>query len=541
MKLTKEEIVGRAALVDAQLRGADALPEGPSRRSEVVVRRCITAAASEAVAALVQERSRGGPDSFSFEPRALLNRALGDTQPGSFWSGMTSEILAPRLEESLHHWLAMVGLEAGVRFSQRRDGETVVHLVNIRPRAVSQGSPRALERVTQGPTGGAELDPRPVLAAAHQILERVADRLAALGPALRDPAFRSDAGASTTRKLTAELEKAAQQLSVVSKLGVAESSPESRAVQKAYVKLLSALSDPQSYYRSAQLVDDDVRTFQGQQHGVLEWIAGVLSSPERLRRSGFEARIQAALGKIYEQAPLLPPAPRASPPEVFLAGLFPLLPPGALRDPATAHLLIDLGRTEEAARVYEIGGDNYRAMAARRHQAHELAVVFGPSLVTGDAIARLGESAKSLGDATFACAGALRCYKAELPPDHWLVHTAAAKLKHTGEAWLKSLSPGGGPPVEDYARWATEWVDHTNKALDVQGILRRPRRDDGELPKVAQHDDWARALQLEAPLEPPYRWSKKTSAELAVLAELRSAIYGPLPGQDRAGFLTPRA
>lgn len=541
MKLNHQDLVSRASLVAAQLRGTEKLPESPTPFSEAVAQRSVSLAASEAVSLLVQERAKGGQDSFAFQPRVLLNRAVDATTgaPGSFWRGMSDEILAPRLEQALHDRLSLVGLEADIRFRQQRDGESVVQLVHIRPRALPGDSQREMERVTQGPTASAVLNPQPVLTAAHKILEGVADKLAALGPELRDPLYRGDVGASTTRKVTAELEKAAQQLSLVSKMNVDQSTPESRAVQKAYVKLLSALSDPESYYRGAQLVDDDVRSFKAQKHGVLSWISGVLASPERLKSGGFEARIQAALGKIYEQAPLFSAPTRGAPPEAFLRDLFPLLPPSALRDAATAHLMINLGRSEEAARTFELGGDTARAAAARRHQAYELAVVFGPSLVTGDALARHGDHrslANNLGDAAFAYAGALRCYKGELSPDHWLVRDTAAKLEHAGAAWLKKLDPDGARPLDDYPKWAAEWVERTNKELGVAAILGSTHQVDRELPFVAQRDDWAEALRRETSLDPPYRWTKKTSAELQTLSELRSAIYGPLPGPDRPSF-----
>lgn len=545
MKLNPQDIAVRASQVAARLGGVETLPVAPTAYREPLVRRVITETAAEVVAQVVDERQRHGISAFEFFPNRLLNRTLDQgpegLSPGTFWRGLTPDTLAPRLEEALHGALATAGLEAEVRSRLRRDGEAVVELINVRPLPLERRSQQA-ERAAQGPTASraasAQLNAERVLRSAAKIIEGAADKLAALGPDLNTPLNHADVGASTTRQATAELEKAAQQLSLVAKLNLpaGADTSETKAVQVAYVKLLNALRDPESYYRSAQLVDDDVRSFKEQKHGVLGWIAGIIASPERLKSGGFEARMQTALGKIYEQAPLPPPRSRPKVAEAFLEETFPLLRPEALRDAATANFMINLGRSEESARAFEIGGDSGRAAAARRHQAHELAIVFGPSLVTADALLRLADSrraAENLGDATFAYAGALRCFRVELPPEHGLVRLTASKLREAGDAWVKKLDQAKTRPLERYPRWAMEWVDRTTKELGVEAILRSTQQESWELPFVAQQDDWARALQTEIAKDPPYRWAHKSSGALETLKELRAAIYGPLPLPER--------
>ncbi len=542
MKLHQQDIAGRASQVAARLGGVEALPAQPTGFREPVVARVISETAAEVAAQVAQERQRHGISAFEFRPNQVLNSAVdkvSERYPGAFWNGLSADTLSVRLEEALHAALASAGLEAEVRSRLRRDGEAVVELINVRPLPLERKSQQA-ERAAQGPTASraasAQLNTERVLRSAAKIIEGAADKLAALGPDLNTPLHFADAGASTTRKATAELEKAAQQLSLVSQLSASESGVETKAVQVAYVKLLNALRDPESYYRSAQLVDDDVRSFKGKKHGVLGWIAGVIASPERLKSGGFEARMQAALGKIYEQAPLFPPRTRPKVAEAFLEETFPLLRPEVLKDAATANFMLNLGRSEESARAFEIGGDPGRAAAARRYQAHELAIVFGPSLVTADALLRLADTRRAtenLGDATFAYAGALRCFLAELPREHGLVRLTASKLREAGNAWVKKLDRGKTLPHESYPRWALEWVDRTTKELGVDAILRSTHQEAWELPFAAQKDDWARALQTEIAKDPPYRWAHKSSGALETLKGLRESIYGPLPLPER--------
>ncbi len=542
MKLNQHDIAARASEVAARHGDVEALPAKPTAFREPVVARVISETAAEVAAQVAQERQRHGISAFEFFPNQVLNSTVdkvSERYPGAFWNGLSADTLSVRLEEALHVALASAGLEAEVRSRLRRDGEAVVELINIRPLPLERKNQEA-ERAAQGPTASraasAQLNAERVLRSAARIIEGAADKLAALGPDLSTPLQFADVGASTTRKATAELEKAAQQLSLVSQLSASESGPETKAVQAAYVKLLNALRDPESYYRSAQLVDDDVRSFKGTKHGVLDWIAGVIASPERLKSGGFEARMQVALGKIYEQAPLFPPRTRPKIVEAFLEETFPLLRPEVLKDAATANFMLNLGRSEESARAFEIGGDPGRAAAARRYQAHELAIVFGPSLVTADALLRLADTrraAENLGDATFAYAGALRCFLAELPREHGLVRLTASKLREAGNAWVKKLDSAKTSPQESYPRWALEWVDRTTKELGVDAILRSTHQEAWELPFAAQKDDWAHALQTEIAKDPPYRWAHKSSGALETLAGLREAIFGPLPLPER--------
>lgn len=547
MKIRAPELLDRALQVGAEIRNAERIgaPKAHDAATLATVDKAVAGATQAMAQEIVAGRGKYRERDFSFSVLAHMRdqAAKMPAEEGErIWKFGGDAALQDKVEAQLTAALAGHGLAAdAVRFSTANyDG-----ILEVRVRGVHEGppapTPEALARVTGAASNSATtpLDAR-TSGAIFATTTRLLDEATSAVTGYERAGYDGRTDAKVIGKLTVALEKAGKQLGAVNAAGGGPATEAAQQLQQAYVRLLYTLSGATDLFAHAQQADDrgagaPAATDEKADKGLIRWMMDALSAGKSkvVGESGsFEKRIRAALVGLYDHAPLgaTPATPPATRNEQVQAG-FSLATPAMVSDPRTVALFDALAAQRETAANAELVGDYPRAKSAYRNVASELAGALGPALVTGQALAELGDFSLRAGKddrASRAYVGALRIMLQHLPADHALVRETAQKLETTGSRWLASLDGDQAKPMASTARIENAQADRIRAELGLDAILAQQGPATTTLPG-ASAAEWGSALDRARANHTPRTESGPGWSDPSYGA-IHQAIHGPSRG-----------
>ncbi len=549
MKIYPSHLQDRVADVGGELRNAERIsPSASMAIDDPTIDRAIRDAAESIAQSILAGRTKHRDVDFEFTVRGWISDAVKQwpaRDAEKVWQFGDGHQLQDKLEAALTQKLASAGFKSE-RIEYSRDN--MDQLLELRVRGVqpvpAEPSARAVQ-ATEGPKTSATITDlhtaKNVLASASSLMDEAALTFGKHYEEAFRRGYLSRADPKLIHTVTVSLEKAAAQLSKVRltpELGRAVGlDAELKAVQQSYVRLMYGLIDAPNLYSDALEADRKLKPLSegGRPTGsAIERIMSQFSATKKLLKGeavgGYERRLQQALVSLYDNAPIFASGRRDKLPAHGVIGkAFSFATPEMVADPKQAAVLAGLGAQFENAANAEAAGQYERAKSGHRHVAFELLHHFGPSMVTAEALIRLGDFEESFGrndKASRVHVAAMQIMKEHLPDNHVLMVETAKKLERTGTAWLKSLDPDGSKPMPYKARGANATADSVREALKLDAILAQTRTTDAG-PAKASAEAWKSGLEGAKPGE-NFSWQAKTERESWLYRQVHYGICGPM-------------